>query len=213
VVKGINTMTNIKSPFLRFRHGTPLQVTPEIQQSIKIFVDQYKKEGEAAFKTLTEDIADGSGWGIHPNSTWYRAIYELFRIYREWDEPNRQEALKKIVEIIEVLASDTNPEKIWDKVANLINDNIEIISGWEYSHIKRFSEEEHLIRNTDGSYYKEENGRKIQVIGTKTLEENKFGYIEDNITREHGNIGIVKPPFSEDNSLGNVTACRQPATS
>lgn len=184
-------MTESKSPFLRFRHGTPLQIAPEIQQSIKVFIGQYKNNGEAVFKTLIKDIADGSGWGIHPDSTWHRAIYELFRIYREWDEVDRQKALKKVVEIIETLAPDTNLETIWKKVSSLISGNIEIISGWEYSHIKRFSEEEHLIRDTDGSYYKEENGRKIQVIGTKTLEENKFGYIEDNITRDHGNIGML----------------------
>jgi len=180
-----------KTPFIRFRHGTPLPVDTDIQHSIKTFVAVYKKTGEAAFRTLIKDIADGSGWGVHPDSTWYRAIFELFQIYREWDEPYRQKTIEKVMEILEVLAVEINPDELWSKASKLISDNIEIISGWEFSHIKRFSEEEHLVRDNDGSYYKLENGRKIKVIGTKTFEENKFGYIEDNITRDHGNIGML----------------------
>ncbi len=184
-------MNMTKTPFIRFRHGTPLAVKTNIQQCIKTFLEQYKKEGETAFRTLVKDIADGSGWGIHADSTWYQAIQELFRTYREWEEPHKQEALGKVVELLEGLVSSTDPDKIWTAACKLITQNLEIISGWQYSYIRMFSEEEHLLRDTDGTYYKEENGRKIQVIGTKTLEENKFDYIHDDITRDHGNTGSL----------------------
>ena len=54
-----------------------------------------------------------------------------------------------------------------------MEEKLEILSGWEYSHIKRFGEQDKIKKDADG-YYMEENGHRVEVIGTKTLEENKF---------------------------------------
>jgi len=179
------------TPFIRFRHGTPILVDPDIQNSISTFLEAYKQHGENVFRILIKDIADGSGYGIHPDSTWHQAIKELFDSYRDWDNPHKPEIFKKLIEIFEVLVLDTNIEKVWEKVNILINQNIEIISGWEYSHLRKFAEEEKIVRDKDGSYYMMESGSRVEVIGTKTLEENKFEYVNDSINRDYGNVGLL----------------------
>lgn len=180
-----------KSPFIRFRHGTKLEIQPNIRESIKSFLDGYKKNGENYFKTSIKDIGDGSGWGIHPESTWLRAIQELFETYHDWDAVSRGNAIDAIIEILVVLSEETDQETTWDAVVEKIANKLEIISGWEYSHIKKWGEEEHLKRDEDGIYYLEENGERVDVIGTKTLEENKFEYIQDDINRDYGKIGSL----------------------
>ena len=180
----------VKTPFIRFRHGTRLAIEPNIRESIREFLAGYKKDGEQVFRGLIKDIGDGSGWGIHPDSTWHRAIQELFETYRDWESPSRESAIAAVVEILEILGKDTAPQATWDKTAEEMEEKLEILSGWEYSHIKRFGEQDKIKKDADG-YYMEENGHRVEVIGTKTLEENKFDYIEDDINRDYGNIGSL----------------------
>lgn len=184
------TKKEITTPFIRFRHGTRLDIQPNIRESIREFLKNYKQHGEQAFRNLVKDIADGSGWGIHPDSTWYRAIQELFETYRDWETPSREHALNAVIEILEVLAQNTDSQTTWDKVIEKLEDKLEILSGWEYSHIKRFGEQDGIRRDTNG-YYLEENGQRVEVIGTKTLEENKFDYIQDDVNRDYGSIGSL----------------------
>ena len=60
----------VKTPFIRFRCGTRLVIEPNIRESIREFLAGYKKDGEQVLRDLIKDIGDGSGWGIHPDSTW-----------------------------------------------------------------------------------------------------------------------------------------------
>lgn len=181
----------VYTPFIRFRHGTRLDIKPNVQESIIEFLRGYKKQGEQVFRGLIKDIADGSGGGIHPDSTWHRAIEELFETYRDRVSLSRENAIVAVVKILEVLANDSDPEITWDEASKRIEDNLEILSGWEYSHIKRFGEQDKVKRDTDGTYYMEENGQRVEVIGTKTLEENKFYYINDDIVRDYGSVGSL----------------------
>jgi hypothetical protein len=180
----------VATPFIRFRHGTRLEIEPSIRKSINEFLKVYQEEGDQTFRNLIKDIGDGSGWGIHPDSTWHRAIQELFETYRDWESPLKENAIAAVVEILEILEKDTDLHTTWDRASEKIEEKLEILSGWEYSHIKRFGEQDGVKRDTDG-YYLEEDGQRVEVIGTKTLEENKFDYIQDDINRDYGNIGSL----------------------
>ncbi len=186
--KKIGKKTN--TPFIRFRHGTRLEIDPNVRESIKEFLENYKQQGEQTFRSLIKDIADGSGWGIHPDSTWHRAIQELFERYRDWESPSRDNAIAAVIEILEILARGTEPQTTWDEVVKKLENKLEVLSGWEYSHIKKFGEQDGIKRDAD-DYYMEKGGQRVDVIGTKTLEENKFDYIQDDINRDYGNIGSL----------------------
>lgn len=180
----------VNTPFIRFRHGTRLEIESNVRESIREFLENYKQQGEQTFRSLIKDIADGSGWGIHPDSTWHRAIQELFERYRDWESPSRDNAIAAVIEILEILAKDTDLQTTWDEVIKKLEGRLEVLSGWEYSHIRKFGEQDGIKRDADG-YYMEENGQRVDVIGTKTLEENKFDYIQDDINRDYGNIGSL----------------------
>jgi len=179
------------TPFIRYRHGNKLSVENNFRESIKIFLKAYKKNSSQAFKEIIKDIADGSGWGIHTDSTWFRAIQELFELYKDWEDSEKDKALAIIVEILEILAKDKSIEDTWDKTIKKIEKNIEILSCWEFIHIKKFSEQNKIIRDQNGTYYQIENGKKIKVIGTKTIEENKFALIGDDIKGDFGKINSL----------------------
>ena len=114
--------------------------------------------------------------GVFTQTLLGRAIQELFETYRDWKSPSRENAIATVAEILEILEKDTNPQVTWDKTSKKIEEKLEILSGWEYSHIKRFGEQDKIKKDADG-YYIEENGQRVEVIDTKTLEENKKGSI------------------------------------
>lgn len=178
------------SPFIRFRHGTRLEIKPIVRDSIREFLKEYQQHKEQVFRNLIKDISDGSGWGIHPDSTWYKAIQELFETYRDWESPSRESAIAAVIEILEILEKEADSQITWDSVMKTLETKFEILSGWEYSHIKRLGGQDGIKRDKDG-YYIEENGQRVNVIGTKTLEENAFDYIQDDIYRNHGSIGSL----------------------
>lgn len=179
------------SPFVRFRNGNKIIVNNNIRESTKIFIEAYKKNSNDAFKETIKDIADGSGWGIHLDSTWFRVINELFDLYKDWENHEKNEAFSIIIEILEILAEDRSIEDTWNATIEIIEKKIEILSCWEFTHIKIFGEKNRILREKNGSYYQIESGRKIKVIGTKTIEENKFAFIVDDIKRDFGKIGSL----------------------
>ena len=182
---------NLPAPFIRFRHGNKLSLKSNIRESINIFLKAYKRDSGQAFKEIIKDIADGSGWGIHPDSTWFRTIQELFELYKDWEKSEKEKALSAIVGILKILSRNTNIEDTWNVTIKKIENNIEVLSCWKFYYIKKISEEHKIIRGQDGTYYQIENGSRITVIGLKTIEENKFAYINDDIERDFGKIGSL----------------------
>jgi hypothetical protein len=156
-----------------------------------MFLKAYKKTSSQVFKVIIEDISDGSGWGIHPDSTWFRAIQELFELYKDWQNPEKDKAVGIIVEILKILSRDTNIEDAWDVTIKKIEKNLEILSCWEFTYIRQFGKEHKIQRDPNGTYYQIEDGKKIKVIGTKTIEENKFAFISDDIKRDFGKISSL----------------------
>jgi len=179
------------TPFIRFRHGNKLSIKDNIRDSIRIFLKAYKKDSSMVFKVIIKDIADGSGWGIHSDSTWLRAIQELFELYKDWQSSEKEKALSVVIEILKILSRNTSIEDTWNAAIRKIERNLEVLSCWEFTHIKKFGEEYKILRDQGGTYFQIENGKKVKVIGTKTIEENKFSFISDDINRDFGKIGAL----------------------
>ena len=63
------------SIFLRHRHGSPLLIKPDIKSKVSDLLQQLRENDDhnAVFRAAINDIQDGNGRGIHPESTWANA--------------------------------------------------------------------------------------------------------------------------------------------
>jgi hypothetical protein len=127
-----------ESIFIRHRHGTRLYINPNIKDKIKelLAVLETNPDYKKMFKNEIKDISDGSGWGIHPESTWYCCVKEIFDNYDHFDamdEPTRI----LIIDLLKIISAPSKPADVWtEKLRPFLTKNIEILSRW--SNVSRY---------------------------------------------------------------------------
>jgi hypothetical protein len=178
-----------QSVFLRFRHGTRLTIDPDIRETLnKVCSDLLKTaDHRAYFRENIRSIADGSGLGVHPESTWFAAIRELFQRYEDEHKSINDETRTALLDVLKLLASSTI-EKKWDSIRKLVLENIDILSGWyrREQHIGELYKD--VQRNADGTYTKEEEGRTVHILGIKTFDEERYEYIAGSGIHQYGTL-------------------------
>lgn len=182
-----------KSIFIRYRNGFTLYVQPDIIDKLKILVRILENEADykKVFNNLIEDIKDGSGYGIHPNSTWFSCVKEIFESYNRFDKLD-SETKNVLTKLLKILLASTKTETTWDKqIKPFLLNNIEILSRWNIVKQHRGSFFGVIKRDKNGEYYLIENKKRVSVLGPKTLDEERFDYITDDALRSHGLLGQI----------------------
>lgn len=183
-----------KNIFVRFRHGLRLYIKNNIREELRKAVDALRKNPNhaAVFKELIQDIKDGSGRGIHPDSTWISAVKEIFDNYERDRQTIQAETKDAVIEILDMLTKANRIEDNWEKIQKYIIENIDILSGWkrlqEYRGHSFFGD---IKRDKNGRYYMIENKKRIEVIGAKTQQEERFDYIVNDAISKYGRIGNI----------------------
>lgn len=183
-----------KSIFVRFRHGFKLFVKNNIKEKLQIVIAELKKnpDHDAVFKNLIKDMREFSMLGVHPDSTWFCTVKEIFDGYEMYREKIDEETKSAVIELLDIISKAKNIEDDWDKIKKHIERHIEVLSGWKRLKANRL----HVLisdikRDKDGKYYMIENGERIDVIGAKTQGEEKFDYIVNDATSKYGRLGNI----------------------
>lgn len=186
---------SIRTPFTRYRHSIELNVDANVRTSIATFLKVYEKSADQAFRTLITDIADGSGAGISKESTWFQAIRELFDHLREYPGKAQDEAKKKYIEVLRVLSEAASSEKTWSVIKALFEQDMDILSLWQFSPYRSMLSNPSPYRDKDGKVYRHEviegNEEVVQVIDGQTLAEARYSYITDDIYSKYGSMGLM----------------------
>jgi len=178
-----------KSLFVRYRNGFKLEIEPNIRQTIKKLVNDLKasEDYKKTFNESVKNINDGSGAGVHPDSTWQALVKELFDLYR------CEGPIEIGKELINVLSKLTvkSVEEIWDSVKAEIIAKADILSGWDEYFQLRSKMFQDVIIKPDGKRYIMINGHEAELIGGKTEKEAHFQYISDEVLKEYGKIRAI----------------------
>ncbi len=172
------------SIFIRYRHGTLLFIEPDIKSKIVVLTKALKASlnHEQAFRELIKDIADGSGSGISPDSTWFQAARELYEGYkRYYSSTNVAEGTKiALLGLFELLAQGGDERMSWDKIRTYLIDNLDQLSPMPDRYLATFEGHE-VKRDAGGIYYYEDDKLGTVIIqGLKTpAEETLRFYTED----------------------------------
>lgn len=200
------------TPFVRFRYGTELKITPNIKESLKRFVTEYREHSDGAFGSLITDIADGSGAGISKESTWFQAVRELFDHFREYPTDVQVSVKSQYIDVLQILSNAASSEQAWEGVKGYFESNMDALSLWQFSHQRLLLMRTNSYRDEDGNVYDHEtmDGEEVevQVIDGRTLAEARYGYITNSIYSKYGSVGLLlrlcRLVFIE-NSLANQT--------
>ena len=177
------------SIFVRFRFGKRLDIEPNIKIGLKAGLEIFQKSKDLHkdFICAIEEIKDGSGSGIHPNSTWLALFREILENYSRRSKLD-EETKKCLIKLFELILKKKSIQDNWDNIKEFIIKNINILSGWQQRN-QYFTPFEKEVFRENGKYYFIEDGEKIQVIGAKTAEEERFDYIAEDVSGPYGLVG------------------------
>jgi len=169
---------------VRYRHGTPIYIVPNLQEKLKEAVEHLNAGGR--LQDLIKPINDGSGWGVHQDSTWFHLIEEVLKVFRQppEEETNRE---KEVLYVLEALFSRNKDVEIWDEVKDRILTHIDLLSGWTHSHVRWSHKSEPVLRKEE-KYYVYINGQICEIVGKRTEKEERWDYIADSCVRTYGAI-------------------------
>lgn len=177
------------SCLIRYRYGTRLELQPDLLPFLRRILGQVTNAEQLAHHV--RQAGDGLGWGIHAESTWARLIQELLERNRA---DNRQEREKCDLAVLSVLRDIVEAEPglaMWSRASAALVDNIDRLSGWEFSPYHRWQAMEPVEREADGRYYVETRQGRVEIIGRRTYDEERFDHVASSMTGKYGSIHSV----------------------
>jgi hypothetical protein len=180
------------SIFVRFRSGFRLFIQNNIREEIGSLLPSLKEnDHKEVFKKEIKDIGDGSGAGIHPDSTWCSLVKEIFHAYERDRDVISDIEKNALIEILEIIIKSEPVTDHWDGIRAEILKRADVLSLWDrYSTRRASSLFGEVQRDKDGTYYTEEDGGRIEIIGTtKTQEEEHFDFIANDALSKYGRLG------------------------
>lgn len=169
---------------VRYRYGTPIYIVPDLQEKLKKAVKTLKAGGK--LQDLIKPINDGSGWGIHQDSTWFHLIQEVLKVFEQPSE-GKTDRKKAVLCVFETLCSSDKDIEIWHEVKVKILAHVDLLSGWTHSHF-RWSHQREPVSRKEGKYYVHLNGQICEIIGKRTEKEERWDYIADSCVQTYGAI-------------------------
>ena len=173
------------TPFVRYRHGTEINIQVSIKDSIEIFIKAYRGDGEQSFNKLIADIADGSGAGISMESTWFQAIRELFDHLREYPPAVQVQVKNQYIDVLQVLCESEFSEDAWNGIKTYFDQNMDTLSLWHFSHFKSMLVRSSPYRDKDGNVYDRETinneENDVHVIGGPIFAQVIYSSLLDHI--------------------------------
>jgi hypothetical protein len=181
------------SIFLRHRHGAPLLIGSDIKDKVSeiLLLLRQNDDHKAVFRDVIKDIRDGSGMGVHPDSTWYQATRELFMRYeRYYDSPLAMPSKEALMGLMELLVRDGDVRLSWDEIRSYLIDNLEALSP--LSNRSLIWGDREVYRGGDGKYYYEDSEYgTVEVTGVKTPAEETLQFYTNDIQMRYGRLYYI----------------------
>lgn len=185
-------MKDDHSVFIRYRNGSLLSIKPDIKSKVAEIVPLLEQDNnyEKVLNGVIKGIADGSGWGVAPESTWGNTVKELFSINKRYSGNNpSDETVKALIGLLKILIEgDENTRIDWDKIRDYIIENIDSLSPMSDARLF-IHEGQEIRRDANGEYYYEDPKLgKVLVRGLKTPPEEKLQFYTNDTQIGYGRL-------------------------
>lgn len=175
---------------VRYRQGTRVDIEVNPFEDLRHFLS---RRGDQGFPLGTlRNLIRREIWDQWPRpdarSTWFALLEEFFKIHRE---EVRERVWPAQLRVLDRLAPGGLPEEIWGGVLEVLLEDLAQLTGWEFSLARDFASQWPVERAENGTYYREENGERIQIIGARTLPETRLEYMIDDCLRKYGHVGQI----------------------
>ena len=173
---------------VRYRQGTRVDVDADPFEDLTHFLS---RRGEPGFPLgPLEGLIRREIWDQWPRpdarSTWFALLQEFFRIH---GDQVRERIWQAQLRLLDALVPGGAAEDVWSRVLAVVLQDLDELTGWEFSTARMSAIRWPVERAQDGTYYREEDGERIQVIGARTLIETRLEYITDDCLRRYGCVG------------------------
>lgn len=175
----------VKTPIIRYRKGTLLRIPFELIRDLKAEIGMARLDA-AKRRERVKLIADGAGWGIAVESTWAQLLSELVYEFERAAAHRTDESWREVLAAhVEHSCQDGEAKTMWPKLREFIHENIDLLSGWKWSHKRTFAGSMEVYRR-DGKYLVKTDEGEAEITGAKTAIEERLDYIADSILSEGG---------------------------
>ena len=177
--------------FLRYRNGNQIFAKSNIKQVFKAILPELLAcdDHTVTLRRHIRNIADGSGAGIHPDSTWPQALRELFNRYERYNnEPIASSTRQSLLHILGMLCEGNGNKRLsWDGIRDYIIEHIEDLAPTYPGRFLTFEGYE-VQRNDQGEYYYIDNGQTIYIQGLRTPAEERFAFYTNDAQNGYGRL-------------------------
>jgi hypothetical protein len=183
---------NTPTIFVRFRSGNRLDVEPDIAQKIRDIRNQLlaNRDHRVVFRDKIIRSHDITPNTIQPECTWYAAVKEIFDAF-ENREPISDELRLLLLNLLELLGKRRDIKNRWPQIRSFLLENIDRLTSWDENRSLENLMHREVQRDRNGKYYTLENGQRIEIIGLKTLPEEKYERIADAATNPYRPLGKI----------------------
>lgn len=175
--------------FLRYQQGIRIDIEADPFDDLRHFLAS-AEDVTSPLKTLrelvTEEIWDRPR--PTPRSTWFDLLKEFFTIHSESIRPSLWPAQLRI---LRALCTDDPPATLWANTLPILLEGLEDLSAWRQSTLAASPTLRAIQRAPDSTYYIQEEGRTLQVVGARTLEETKLEYVINDSLWKYGHVHRV----------------------
>lgn len=180
--------------FLRYRNGNQIFAKSDIKNVVRSLLPdlQSNNDHNVVLSQHIKNIADGSGAGIHPDSTWPQALRELFHRYEQYsNEPIAHNTKQAILHIFQMLCEgNANKRLDWDRIRNFIIEHLEDLAPTYPSRFLTMEGYE-VRRNDQGEYYYIGNEQTVYIQGLRTPAEEKYAFYTNDAQNGYGRLYAV----------------------
>lgn len=173
--------------FVRYPSGTKMSINRniflDIPKILKLFGHPEKRAEYIQYKQI-----HGNTY-VDQNSTWVQTAIELLD-HVEKNTTNASaiyKVIQKILRQLKKLPDSQNPHEIWSKIRKIVVDNAEVLDPWRPRSWSR-----DVQRDKNGDYFFiDEEGNKCNIIGQKTLNEEKLDSFVSSAVQSFGVINAI----------------------
>lgn len=184
------------SPFVYFLSGTPIYPPNTIYESARTALAAAEhKSLKEVLKGLGKERSVSGRWTVPPEAWWYHFLAAYMEYFgNNFSAPENMET--SAVETLKLMMR-TPPDAAWPELARYVIADIDNLSGWTKSWVKRSAEQYKVFKGEDGNYYYHDlDGTLVQIIGLKTTAETQLDFVSDQIIRNYGCLRQMFNVFS-----------------
>lgn len=172
------------SIIIRFVGGNTVYVNPDLFEVLQNVIDPLL-DG-CPLQDFYKEIEYKDNLDYEKRTAWLSVIKEVLDDCNQYGERS-SELLSVTLNIIKGIDATKGSLGIWENIKEMITSNIDLLSGWFFSNKKWLCEHEQVIRKDD-NYFTQRDGQLQEIMGLRTIEEERWDYIAEACTGTHGVI-------------------------